>query len=80
MSINPDYFTSSDSSIIITKTDTGIDLTSAGMVKIDASDTNGYLADKFTSSDETITIENKDGKLDLKSLGGGKVKVSEADP
>lgn len=80
LSINPDYFTSSDSSIIITKTDTGIDLTSAGMVKIDASDVNGYLADKFTSSDQTITIEKKDGKLDLKSLGGGKVKVSENDP
>lgn len=58
ISVNPDWFTSSDDSIVIEYTDDGLlDLYGAGMVQVTEDDTPQFLSDKIVSSLEHLTID-----------------------
>lgn len=63
--INPQYFISSDESIIITPTQDGyLDFTGAGMVQVTEDDQPGFLIDKLGSSKAHLTVD-----VDSDSLG-----------
>ena len=56
--INPEWFFSSDESVVITYTEDGyLDFTGAGMVQVTEEDTPGFLIDKLGSSLEHITVD-----------------------
>ena len=58
ISVNPDWFISSDDSIVIEYTDDGLlDLYGAGMVQVTEDDTPQFLSDKIVSSLEHLTID-----------------------
>lgn len=58
LTVNPDWFISSDESVIIEYTQDGyLDFTGAGMVQVTEEDQPGFLIDKLGSSWEHITID-----------------------
>lgn len=58
LTVNPEWFISSDESVIIEYTQDGfLDFTGAGMVQVTEEDQPGFLIDKLSSSLEHITID-----------------------
>ena len=80
LSINPEYFISSDESLDIEETEDGLDFTGAGRVQVTGEDDPGYLEDKLvvdSSIASLIALEEDGGVLYITSAlsGSGLLKV-----